>query len=136
MFGIVVAAHDELGPALVRAAEGMVGRAPNVATVRVLPQDGVERIQAALRAAVEEARDGDGVLVLCDLYGGSPSSACLSMRWELPIEVLTGVNLPMLVKALTLRDRPLAEVAPLLVTYGQRHVTHASRLCRPVVEEA
>lgn len=135
MYGIVVAAHDELAPALVRAAEGMVGRAPWVATVRVQPQDGIERIQSAIRSAVHEAQNGDGVLVLCDLYGGSPASACLAMRWEPPVEVLTGVNLPMLVKALTLRDHPLAEVATMLVSYGQRHVTHASRLFRPIAQE-
>lgn len=131
MFGIVVAAHGELGTALVRSAEAVSGPLERVRAVSIDRSAAPEATQRALAAAIEAVGgDGEGVLVLCDLFGGTAANASLSGDLEGPLEVVTGANLPMLLKACTVRDRPLDEAAELLVPYGRRHIAHASRMVR------
>ncbi|MBE0618289.1 MAG: hypothetical protein IH608_10235, partial [Proteobacteria bacterium] len=103
MIGILIAAHQDLGPALCRAAQGIVGPLAQVEAISLRydepPADGRKRIEAALR----RLDTGEGVLILTDMFGGTPTNMSLPFLEAGRVEVLTGVNLPMLVKAQSAR---------------------------------
>ena len=120
MFDIVVSAHGDLASSLVRAAEGMLGRLEGVHAVDLSPTDDTTELRRRIESAIEERP----TLVLCDLYGGTPANACLLAPFNSPVEVVAGVNLPMLIKAVSLRPQPLEEAAEKLVQYGRLHVRH------------
>jgi mannose PTS system EIIA component len=129
MIGILIAAHQDLGVALRRAAEGIVGEMQGVETISLRydepPGEGRKRIQEALG----RLDDGQGVLILTDMFGGTPSNMCLPFLDAGRVEVLTGVNLPMLVKAQSARaEMGLEELAPFLRDYAARNIALASEL--------
>lgn len=130
MIGVVVAAHGTLAEALVTTAEGIVGALPGTRVVNLLPGEGLDAARGKIREAVRAVEQGDGVIVLADLFGGTPCNTCLSLLEEGRIEVVSGVNLPMLLKLASLRDGDVHEAAEELVTYGQRNVTLASDAVR------
>src|SRR5438874_5070080 len=137
MVGLVIATHGRLAEELVSTAEQIVGKLPAVATCLVEPGAGPEAIRAQLRAAIDTVEQGEGVLVLADLFGGTPCNQSLTLSSALPhkheIEVLTGVNLPMLLKANSLRQGdapPLPLLASSLAQYAQKNITCASALLR------
>ena len=132
MVGLVVATHGRLADEMVATAEQIVGKLPLVATCSIEPGTALEDLRAKLRSAVSEVDQGAGVIVLADLFGGTPCKESLMMSQRLNIEVLAGVNLPMLLKANSLRSEqlPLAEMANLLAAHAQRNITCASALLR------
>jgi PTS system mannose-specific IIA component len=137
MVGLVVASHGRLADELVATAEQIVGKLPAVATCNIEPGTSVEDLRAKMRRAVEGVDQGEGVIVMADLFGGSPCKESLMMCSEGgcqngKLEVLAGVNLPMLLKANSLRSEelPLPEMASQLASYGQRNITCASALLR------
>ena len=84
---------------------------------------------SAIAEALAAADGGDGVLILTDMFGGTPSNISLSFLEEHRIEVVTGINLPMLIKLATLtEDKPLDELATFVKEYGQRNISVASEL--------
>ena len=101
MVGVVVATHGKLAEELLRTAEQVVGPLPRVKAVGVFAAepDGGGR----LASAIDEMEQGQGVLVLTDLFGGSPTNLCLGCLSSRHVEVITGVNLPMLLKLSSLR---------------------------------
>jgi mannose PTS system EIIA component len=113
MVGLVVAAHGRLAQELVATAEQIMGAMPEVATVSIEPGTSPEDIRAQMRAAVKELDHGEGVLVLADLFGGTPCKESLLLCQKANVEVLAGVNLPMLMKAASLRKEHLPLQAPL-----------------------
>src|SRR5262249_53077570 len=132
MVGLVVAAHGRLAQELVATAEQIMGPVPDVATVSIEPGTSPETIRAQMRAAVKENDHGEGVLVLADLFGGTPCKESLLLCGKANVEVLAGVNLPMLMKAASLRKEhlPLHDLAESLYTYAQRNIRFASELVR------
>ncbi|HEX8433962.1 PTS sugar transporter subunit IIA [Archangium sp.] len=137
MVGLVVASHGRLADELVATAEQIVGKLPAVATCNIEPGTSVEELRAKMRRAVEGVDQGEGVIVMADLFGGSPCKESLMMCSEGgcqsgKLEVLAGINLPMLLKANSLRSEelPLPEMAAQLASYGQRNITCASALLR------
>ncbi len=132
MVGLVVAAHGHLAEEMVATARGIVGELPRVTTCSVEPGASLEEIRARMKDAISRVDDGDGVIVLADLLGGTPCTQGLSLCVQARVEVLTGFNLPMLIKASTLRDgsSTLGELAQQLANYGQRNITCASELLR------
>lgn len=133
MIGIVIAAHGHLAEELAKTATQIVGELPHVSTCSVAPGSSPEEIRAHIRDAVREVDEGDGVLVLADLFGGSPCTQSLMLCAQEKLEVLTGVNLPMLLKANSLRLAlpKLREMACSLAQYAQKNITLASDLVRP-----
>lgn len=129
MIGIVIAAHGEVGPALLRAAEGIVG-----------PMEGVEAITFGYGEAPSDARDriagavcrsdlGKGVIILTDMFGGTPTNVSLVLLERGRVEVLTGMNLPILLKANAARsEMELGELALFLRDYGARNIVLASEI--------
>jgi len=127
MVGLVVASHGHLAEELVATARQIVGEVQHVATLSVEPGASPEEIRARIKEAVKSVDDGEGVLVFADLIGGTPCTQSLSLCQQARIEVVTGVNLPMLLKANSLRGQlPLLQLAQ----YGQKNITCASDLLR------
>lgn len=132
MVGLVIASHGHLAEELVATAEQIVGDLPHVATCAIQPGSSLEQIRDNVRHAVSSVDSGEGVLVLTDLFGGTPCNTSLGLCRDLHIEVITGVNLPMLLKASSLRNEslPLSEMAQSLTHYAQKNITCASALMR------
>ena len=133
MIGIVIAAHGHLAQELANTAKQIVGELPRVSSISVEPGSSLEELREHIREAVASVDDGDGVLVLADLLGGSPCTQSLTLCAKGKLEVLTGVNLPMLLKANSLRLAmpSLHALAESLAQYGQRNITLASDAIRP-----
>lgn len=132
MIGIVIAAHGHLAEELARTAVQIVGELPRVSTISVEPHASLEELREHIKTAVRSVDDGEGVVVLADLLGGSPCNQSLMLCQKGQLEVLTGVNLPMLLKANSLRLAKLSlhELAESLAQYGQRNITLASNSVR------
>jgi PTS system mannose-specific IIA component len=132
MVGLVVATHGRLADEMVATAEQIVGKLPLVATCSIEPGTALEDLRAKIKSAILQVDQGSGVIVLADLFGGTPCKESLMMCQRLNIEVLAGVNLPMLLKANSLRNErlPLQEMGAMLAAYGQRNITCASALLR------
>lgn len=133
MIGIVVATHGRLAEALVTTAQEIVGPLAQVTTAAVEPGASPADIRKWIAEAVDKVESPEGVLVLADLLGGSPCNESLSLCKDHRVEVLTGVNLPMLIKANSMRlSAPsLTELATALALYAQKNITCASSLFRP-----
>jgi PTS system mannose-specific IIA component len=134
MVGLVIASHGRLAEELVATASQIVGPLPKVATCSVASGASAEDLREQLREAVKSVDDGDGVIVLADLIGGSPCTQSLTLCQQQRIEVITGVNLPMLIKANSLRSGPqrmaLVDLAHELTAFGQRNITCATDALR------
>lgn len=116
MIGIVVAAHGHLATELIASAEMIVGELPLVRACNVGPALSPQAMEEQLRCAVRDVDDGDGVLVLADLIGGTPCTRSMALCQKLRLEVITGANLPMVLKAHSLRNtRSLRELAAQVV---------------------
>jgi PTS system mannose-specific IIA component len=97
MIGVVLCTHRSLAQALRDTAEMILGELPQVEVIAVEPGDAMDALLTRLRQAIDAVNVGDGVLVLCDMFGGTPSNLALSFLSD-EVEVVTGVNLPMLLK--------------------------------------
>lgn len=109
--GVLVVTHGEFGAALLDAAQMIVGPQQGIQSVSVLVSRGVDEIVSDLKAALSKLDTGIGVLVLTDLFGGTPTTLSLSLRKLGNVEVVAGVNLPMLLKVLQSRTGTLADMA-------------------------
>lgn len=132
MVGLVIASHGRLAEELVSTAAQIVGPLPKVATCSVVPGSSADDVKQQIRDAVKLVDDGDGVIVLADLIGGSPCTQSLTLCQQARLEVITGVNLPMLIKLASLRstDDVLA-VARAMREHGRNAIWVASDLVRP-----
>ena len=130
MIGVVIASHGKLAEELLHTAEGVVGSLAQVRPVNVLASDPEVRHKVA--EAIRGVDGGEGVLLLTDLLGGSPTQLCLSFLDERQVEVVTGVNLPMVLKLASLRasGKPVVQLARELAEAGQKAIGHASELLR------
>jgi PTS system mannose-specific IIA component len=123
MIGIVVVAHFNLAREMVAATELIVGKQDQFEYVDIFPDEEVDRIKKKLIDAVRDADSGDGVVILTDMFGGTPSNISLSFLEEGKVEVVTGTNLPMLIKLVTFRQgRPLSELASFIANYGKKNI--------------
>ncbi len=127
--GVVIVSHGRLGDEMLEATRLIVPDAPPFVAVGIEPDQRVDEVRAAIAKALDAADGGDGVLVLTDMFGGTPSNVSLSFLGERAVEVVTGLNLPMLIKLATLREeKPLEELAAFIKQYGQRNISMASEI--------
>jgi mannose PTS system EIIA component len=131
MVGLVVATHGRLAEELIATAEGIVGHLEQCEAVSVHAGSSMDEARARLSEAVKRTDTGEGVLVLTDMFGGTPANLALTFLDD-KLEVVTGVNLPMILKLATARaESPTLQAAAELVTgYGQKNITLASELLR------
>ncbi len=132
MIGLVVATHSQLAAELIKAAEMIIGPCQNARAVGILREHGVDQIQADIEAAIVAVdADRDGVVIMTDMFGGTPSNISLSFLAPEKVEVITGVNLPMVIKFFNSQEQlSLTELADLLKAYGQQSITLASEFLR------
>ena len=130
MVGIVLVTHGKLGQEMLLTAEGIVGPLEGSRSVSIEAQESMEQIRAKMASAIGEVDTGEGVLVLTDMFGGTPANLALTFLDERRVEVVTGANLPMLLKLGTTRGdaSSLGEVAHLIAGYGQKNIVFASEL--------
>ena len=131
MVGVVIATHGRLAEEMVRTAEGVVGRLEQVLPVAVDASN--PDIRGQLKESIRAVDTGDGVLLLTDLLGGSPTNLCVTFLTERKVEIVTGVNLPMLLKLDGVRHgpaRPIAVVAQELAEAGRKAIGHVSETLR------
>ncbi len=127
--GVVVVTHYRLGEEFLQALRLIVPEAPDFQTVAIEPDQPVSAMYESISKALKEADQGEGVLVLTDMFGGTPSNISLSFLHEHRVEVVTGVNLPMLIKLATLRDeKSVEDLAHFIRDYGKRNISVASDL--------
>ena len=131
MIGVVVVTHGQLATELVNAAEMIVGDLPQFAAVSIGWHDDVNDAGGDIAQAIERVRGDDGVLLLTDMFGGTPSNLGMTFLETDRIEVITGVNLPMLIKLAGLRrSSNLLEVAREMRDHGRSAIWVASDLLR------
>ncbi len=123
MIGIVVVAHFNLAREMVAATELIVGKQEQFEYVDIFPDEDVDKIKKKLTDALKNVDAGQGVIILTDMFGGTPSNISLSFLEEGKVEVVTGTNLPMLIKLVTYRQgKGLAELAAFIASYGKKNI--------------
>ena len=130
MIGVVMATHGKLAEEFIRTAEGVAGKMEQTIAVSVVATE--PDVRGRLKEAIQRVDSGEGVLLLTDLLGGSPTNLCLSFLTERNVEVVTGVNLPMLLKLNGLRasGKSIQEIARELADAGRSAIGHASEMLR------
>jgi len=125
MIGILIVAHGAFGEAIIHSASHVLGKRPlRVRQVGVTVHDDPEAILPQALNLVNELNEGDGVLVLTDIYGATPGNIALRLLVPGQVEGISGVNLPMLIRALTYRDQGLATVVEKALSGGTEGVIH------------
>ena len=129
MIGMVLVTHGRLADELVAALEHVVGPQPNVSTVCIGPEDDMEQRRRDILESVGKVDDGSGVVVLTDMFGGTPSNLAISIMDKAKVEVIAGVNLPMLIKLASVRHHEtLVDAVASAQEAGRKYINVASRL--------
>ena len=129
MIGIVIVTHGGLAGEFRAALEHVVGPQIQLETVSIGPEDHMELRRSDILAAVKKAECGGGVVILTDMFGGTPSNLAISVMDEARVEVIAGVNLPMLIKLASVRsDAPLAKAVDLAKESGRKYISVASQV--------
>jgi PTS system mannose-specific IIA component len=136
MVGMLVVTHRRLADELIATAELIVGELENCRGLSIDPDLPVEDIRRQMTEAMDQIDDGDGVIMLTDMFGGTPSNLSLSFLNQEGVEVVTGVNLPMLIKLAHTREKmKVDELARLIKDYGRRSISLASEILDKEVVE-
>lgn len=129
MIGLVLVTHGRLAEEFKSALEHVVGPQDRVATICIGPDDDMEQRRQDILRSVEAVNDGSGVVLLTDMFGGTPSNLAISVMDGGSIEVVAGVNLPMLIKLASVRnEKSLAEAVEEARSAGQKYISVASQV--------
>ena len=129
MIGLLVITHGDLGGELVKAAEFIMGNREKITSLSVMSQTNPDQLSRQIKQAIDTVGGPEGVLVLTDMFGGTPNNISLTMLEEGKVEVVTGVNLPMVIKALSSRDKlSLTELASQVCSAGREAISVAGEL--------
>ncbi len=129
MIGILIVTHKELAEALISVWDLILGRGEGVQAVSLDPNDAPEVSRQKIQRALGQVNNGSGVIILTDMLGGTPSNQALPFLQEGKVEVITGVNLPMLMQLPQIRQKTdLREAAAALKQSGQKGITVASEV--------
>lgn len=129
MIGLVLVTHGRLALELIAALEHVVGPQQTVATVCIGPDDDMEQRRQEIVTKTADVNAGDGVIVLTDMFGGTPSNLAISIMEKSTIEVIAGVNLPMLIKLASIREtHNIDDAAQEAQDAGRKYINIASQL--------
>ncbi|HVZ09032.1 PTS sugar transporter subunit IIA [Rhodopila sp.] len=129
MIGMVLVTHGRLAEELRSAMEHVVGAQRNVETICIGPEDDIENRRGDIENSIQRCDTGDGVVLLTDMFGGTPCNLAISMMERKGVEVIAGVNLPMLVKLAKIRSsQPLAEAVNFAEEAGRKYIAAASHV--------
>lgn len=127
--GVVIVTHYQLGTEFLHALHLIVPEAPGFLAVSIDPNQSVDEMRRSIADALATADSGNGVLVLTDMFGGTPSNMSLSFVEGSGVEVVTGLNLPMLIKLATLtEEKELEDLAAFVKDYGRRNISVAREI--------
>jgi mannose PTS system EIIA component len=128
MIGLVIVTHGGLAVEFRSALEHVVGRQTQLETVAIGPDDDMEARRMQILKSVRDVDSGQGVIILTDMFGGTPSNLAISVMDEAKAEVIAGINLPILVKLASIRvDVPLAEATTMARDAGRKYIKVASQ---------
>ncbi|MEM1046913.1 MAG: PTS sugar transporter subunit IIA [Pseudomonadota bacterium] len=129
MIGLVLVTHGRLADEFLAAVEHVVGKQTAFETIAIGPEDDMERRRGDIIAAVDRVDTGTGVVILTDMFGGTPSNLAISVMDDDRVEVIAGVNLPMLIKLASVRgERSLAEAVTEARDAGRKYINVASQV--------
>lgn len=129
MIGMVLVTHGNLANEFISALEHVVGKQENIATICINPDDDMEQRRAEIMNAVSKVNIGQGVVILTDMFGGTPSNLAISIMDKAKVEVIAGINLPMLIKLASIRSTSSIEDAIFSAQEaGRKYINVASRL--------
>jgi PTS system mannose-specific IIA component len=127
MIGIVVVSHDNIAGEMVETAKKILKESEGITSVAIDSNAPVEANRQKIASAIAAVDSDDGVLILSDMFGGTPSNLCLSFLGKKKLEVISGLNLPMLIKLVSDRNRLNFEELPLFIRdYGRKNIVIAS----------
>jgi PTS system mannose-specific IIA component len=128
MIGIIVVTHGGLAQELVAATQHVVGPLDRVLTICVGPDDDLEKRRAEIKAGVADVDSGRGVIIVTDMFGGTPANLAVSQMEKGRVEVIAGANLPLLIRLAEARDAMgVADAAEAACEAGRRYIAVASR---------
>lgn len=127
MLGIILVAHNDLAESIKSVAEHVSGPLPDLLCVSVKPNDDIEEKRNEIAQKIQLADKGKGVVLLTDMFGGTPSNLAISLMQEGKVEVISGVNVPMLVKLIRMRKKSLSEAIDLSAESGRHYIMVASQ---------
>ncbi len=128
MIGLVIVTHGGLAVEFRNALEHIVGRQQQLETIAIGPDDDMEARRLDILASVKRVETGDGVIVLTDMFGGTPSNLAISVMDEAKAEVIAGINLPILVKLASVRtEMPLDKAVTIARDAGRKYIKVASQ---------
>ena len=132
MIGIVIVTHCQLGEALIEAAEFIIGERPgSLESISIDLSENAEKLRNKISRGIKKVEGQEGVLILTDMFGGTPSNLSYSFLEEGRIEVLSGVNLPVLIQAANLREKmKLDQLASDLESFGKKSISLASGILK------
>lgn len=131
MIGFVVVTHGKLADELVSTAEEIVGSMEGLVPVSITSSSSQEEARQMIAKAIRSVDKGNGVLILTDLFGGTPSNLSISFLEDKKVEVVTGVNLPMMMKLPNVcRDQDIDDTAKLLQSYARENISIAGELLK------
>ncbi len=132
MIGIVIVTHGQLGEALIDASGFILGKIPEaIVSVSINLNENADQLRTKISKGIKRVDQKVGILILTDMFGGTPSNLSYSFLEEGRVEVISGVNLPILIKASeTRKDLPLDKLAQALEAYGKKSITLASRILK------
>jgi len=131
MIGMVLVTHGRLADEFIAATEHVVGPQEAIRAVRIGPDDDMERRRKEIVQAVEDVDTGNGVILLTDMFGGTPSNLAISLLDRANVEVIAGMNLPMLIKLVKVRqDDDLQGAVAKAQESGRKYINVASILLR------
>ena len=132
MIGIVIVTHSQLGEALIGAAEFIIGRRPeSIESVSIDLSESAEKLREKIARGIKKVKEQEGVIILTDMFGGTPSNLSYSFLEEGHIEVLAGVNLPILIQAVNTRKKmELDQLAANLEAFGKKSISLASGILK------
>ena len=127
MIGLVLVTHGRLAEEFIAATEHVVGPQEGIQAVSIGPDDDMEQRRNDIVKAVEDVETGNGVILLTDMFGGTPSNLAISLLDRANVEVIAGINLPMLIKLVKIRrDGDLAEAVTKAQESGRKYINVAS----------
>ncbi|MBR9982575.1 MAG: PTS sugar transporter subunit IIA [Desulfatitalea sp.] len=132
MIGILIVSHRQLGEALIDCVEFILGEPPpSLMAVSIDLRENAADLRAKIEKGIKKVSDGSGVLILTDMFGGTPSNLSYAFLEEGHIEVLSGVNLPIVIKAVGMRkNKKLSELSQHLENFGKKSISLASGILK------
>lgn len=132
MTGLLVVTHAGLGKSLIETVEFIMGtKYENLMSISIDIKENPDFLLKKIKKGIKKVRDDQGVIIFTDMFGGTPSNLSYSFLEEGKVEVMTGVNLPILLKAVDIRgEKSLMETTEILLEYGKRSISQASGILK------